>query len=288
VTTGVVDRFGVRLRAAMDDLGPFCVGIDPHPNLLRQWGLPGDVVGLEAFAMTCVEAFAGRVAVVKPQSAFFEVHGSAGVAVLERVLHGLRGSGTLTLLDVKRGDIGSTMAAYAQAYLGDGSPLAADAVTTSPYLGYGSLRPALDRANATGRGVFVLALTSNPEGREVQHARGRYGSVAGTVVARVTADNAAAAASGELGSVGMVVGATVGAAVGDLGLDLAGANAPLLAPGFGAQGGTVEDLRSVFGAAVGNVLPAISRDILACGPDLASLRKACARAVSAVTPLSRP
>ena len=143
--------------------------------------------------MTCVEAFAGTVAAVKPQSAFFERFGSAGVAVLERTLAGLREAGTLSLLDVKRGDIGSTMTAYAQAYLADDSPLRADAITVSPYLGYGSLRPALDLARDTGRGVFVLALTSNPEGASVQHARLGDDSVAGAVVAGATADNAGAA-----------------------------------------------------------------------------------------------
>ena len=154
------------------------------------------------------------------------------MAVLERTLAGLRDAGTLSLLDVKRGDIGTTMAGYAQAYLSDGSPLRADAITVSPYLGYESLRPALDLAAATGRGVFVLTLTSNPEGPSVQHASRDGASVAASVVAGVARDNAGAAASGRLGSVGMVVGATVGSAVTDLGLDLAGAAGPLLAPGW--------------------------------------------------------
>ena len=109
--------YGDRLRAAMDGRGPLCAGIDPHAALLEQWGLPDTVAGLETFALTCVEAFGGAVAVVKPQSAFFERFGSAGVAVLERTLAGLRDAGTLSLLDVKRGDIGTTMAGYAQAYL---------------------------------------------------------------------------------------------------------------------------------------------------------------------------
>ena len=166
----MTESFGARLRVAMDELGPLCAGIDPHPALLAHWGLDETVQGLETFAMTCVEAFAGTVAVVKPQSAFFERFGSAGVAVLERTLAGLREAGTLSLLDVKRGDIGSTMTAYAQAYLGRDSPLRADAITVSPFLGFESLRPALDLAHETGRGLFVLALTSNPEGAQVQHA----------------------------------------------------------------------------------------------------------------------
>ena len=278
-----MDSFGARLRVAMDELGPLCAGIDPHPGLLAHWGLDETVQGLETFAMTCVEAFAGTVAVVKPQSAFFERFGSAGIAVLERTLTGLREAGTLSVLDVKRGDIGSTMTAYAQAYLSDDSPLRADAITLSPFLGFGSLSPALDLARESGRGVFVLALTSNPEGPGVQHATLDGRSVAGSIVDGVTrlnaindANDAGNADGGArvLGSVGMVIGATVGDAVRRLGLDLAGANAPLLAPGVGAQGATTADLRTVFGAAMGNVLASSSREILGAGPQGVALKAA--------------
>jgi orotidine-5'-phosphate decarboxylase len=267
--------YGARLRALTDQRGALCVGIDPHPQLLADWGLPDDAAGLERFALTCVEALAAEVAVIKPQSAFFERHGSAGIAVLERTLTGIQAGGALSLLDVKRGDIGSTMTAYAQAYVGPDSPLAADAVTVSPYLGYESLRPMVDLAKAHGRGVYVLTLTSNPEGAQVQHARGAAGdSVARQVALGARADNAG---DRPLGSVGLVVGATVGSAAGDLDLDLVAVNGPLLAPGFGAQGGTVEDLRRVFGAAMGNVVPASSRDILAAGPAVLALRDAARR-----------
>jgi len=164
--------FGVSLAEAMDAHGPLCVGIDPHRTLLESWGLPDTPQGLREFALRTVDALGGRVAAVKPQSAFFERHGGAGVTVLEEVLAALRDIGTMSILDVKRGDIGSTMGGYAQAYLLDEAPLAADAITVSPYLGYGSLKPALDLADAAGRGVFVLALTSNPEGPELQHVGG--------------------------------------------------------------------------------------------------------------------
>ena len=266
--------FGARLRLAMDEHGPLCAGIDPHPGLLAHWGLDESVQGLETFAMSCVEAFAGAVAVVKPQSAFFERFGSAGVAVLERTLAGLREAGTLSLLDVKRGDIGSTMAAYAHAYLDQDSPLRADAITLSPFLGFESLRPALDLARENGRGLFVLALTSNPEGAQVQHATRNGRSVAGSIVDGVRIQNAPAGSVGVLGSVGMVIGATVGEAVQQLGLDLAGSNAPLLAPGVGAQGATTRDLAAVFGSALGNVLASSSREILQAGPGGAALRAA--------------
>ena len=155
--------------------------------------------------MTCVRALAGRVAVVKPQSAFFERHGARGIAVLERVLAALADTPTLSILDVKRGDIGSTMDGYADAYLGVGAPLAADAVTLSPYLGFGSLDAAIRTASDAGRGVFVLARTSNPEGAQVQLAEWAGRSTAQVVVDEAAARNAGAA---PLGDVGVVVGAT--------------------------------------------------------------------------------
>lgn len=272
VTTGRVP-FGARLQAAMAEHGPLCAGIDPHRGLLESWGLPYDLAGLERFTMTCVEAFAGTVAVVKPQSAFFEAFGAKGVAILERALIELRAAGTLTVLDAKRGDIGSTVEAYSAAFLGEDAPSPADAITLSPYLGYESLRPAVDLAQANGRGVFVLALTSNPEGASVQHARLADGrSVAGAIADAAAQDNAPARSRGQLGSVGLVVGATVGSAVADLGVDLPGMSGPILAPGLGAQGATAQDVRSVFAGALPQVLASSSRDVLRAGPDVASLR----------------
>jgi orotidine-5'-phosphate decarboxylase len=278
----VTQAFGARLHDAMRTLGPLCAGIDPHRRLVESWGLTYDLAGLERFALTCVEAYAGRVAAVKPQSAFFEVFGSRGVAVLERVLAELREAGTLTILDAKRGDIGSTMTAYAEAYLGKDAVAPPDALTVSPYLGYESLRPAIDLAEQTGRGLFVLALTSNPEGASVQHATldGEY--VAESMVRGAAGDNAAARAHGELGSVGLVIGATVGTAVDDLGLDLVAAATPVLAPGFGAQGGTVESLTATFGAARRQVLAASSREILRAGPEPSRLVAQLARVVDSL------
>ena len=135
----------------MDEHGPLCVGIDPHPSLLDGVGAPGRRVrGCARFALTVLDAVGGRVAAVKPQAAFFERHGSAGVAVLEEVVAAGRDTGTLVIVDAKRGDIGSTMGAYADAFLRDGSPLAGDALTVSPYLGFGSLDPAVDLALVVG------------------------------------------------------------------------------------------------------------------------------------------
>ncbi|MBB1254453.1 orotidine-5'-phosphate decarboxylase [Streptomyces alkaliterrae] len=263
--------FGARLRRAMDTRGPLCVGIDPHAALLADWGLDDNVAGLERFTRTVVDALADRVAVLKPQSAFFERFGSRGVAVLESAVADARDAGALVLMDAKRGDIGSTMAAYAAAYLDPAGPLFSDAVTVSPYLGFGSLRPALEAAERAGSGVFVLALTSNPEGAEVQRATtAGGGTVAQAVLDRIAEENAGA---DPLGSVGAVVGATLG----DTGANLA-VNGPLLAPGIGAQGATAADLPKVFGDSARNVVPSISRGVLRAGPSAAALRDAAAAA----------
>jgi orotidine-5'-phosphate decarboxylase len=268
-----METFGQRLTDAIGKRGPLCVGIDPHPGLLTRWGLTDDVAGLERFARTVVEALADRVAVVKPQSAFFERFGSRGIGILESTIRQLREAGALVLLDVKRGDIGSTMAAYASAYLDPSSSLRADAITVSPYLGVGSLQPAFDLAAANGAGVFVLALTSNPEGASVQHAVASDGrTVAQTVIDEISQVNAGAQ---PLGNLGLVVGATIGRT----GHDLSQVNGPLLAPGLGAQGATPSDLRSVFGESLRNVLPSYSREVLNAGPSVSALRDAAERAV---------
>ncbi|MGW3509107.1 orotidine-5'-phosphate decarboxylase [Streptomyces sp. NPDC000994] len=266
-----MENFGARLRRAMDERGPLCVGIDPHASLLAEWGLNDDVAGLERFSRTVVEALADRVAALKPQSAFYERFGSRGLAVLEKSVEEARAAGALVVMDAKRGDIGSTMAAYAESFLRKDAPLFSDALTVSPYLGYGSLRPAVDLARESGAGLFVLALTSNPEGAEVQHAVRPDGrSVAATVLAHLAEENAGQA---PLGSFGAVVGATLGD-LSSYDLDMGG---PLLAPGIGAQGATPADLPRVFGSAVRNVVPSVSRGVLRHGPEVGALRGAAER-----------
>lgn len=297
------------MAAAMAAFGPLCAGIDPHPALLTAWGLPDDAAGLRSFALTVVDALGGQVAALKPQSALFERHGAAGMAVLEEVVAAARSVGTLTIVDAKRGDIGSTMAGYAEAFLREGSPLAGDALTVSPYLGFGSLQPAIDLAAANGRGLFVLCLTSNPEGASIQHARTASGeSVAALIAREAGAVNSAELAARDgvaagvasavlgagslgagglgagglgsvgLGSVGLVVGATIGAAAREAGVDLEAVRGPLLAPGVGAQGAGSAELAQVFGAARGQVLASSSRGVLAAGPDGAALLAAARRA----------
>lgn len=261
--------FGSRARAAMQAYGPACIGIDPHAALLEAWDLPDSVEGLDRFASICVEAFAGQVAFVKPQAAFFERFGARGMVVLERTIEDLRHTGSLVILDVKRGDIGSTAQAYADAYLDDDAPMAADAITVSPFLGFGSLTPFFEVAEKNDAGVFVLALTSNKEGAEVQRARQGDQTVAGSILTQLADLNAGAQ---PMGSYGAVVGATIGDADEDLAI-----NGPLLVPGFGAQGGTTDDIRRLFAGVIDQVIPSTSRGVLAAGPDVAALRDSAAR-----------
>ena len=273
-TTSASPGFGDRLYAAMREHGPVCVGIDPHASLLTSWGLTDDAHGVHEFSLRVIDALGGRVAAFKPQSAFFERHGSRGVAVLEEVIAACREVGSLSIVDAKRGDIGSTMDGYAQAYLSDSSRLAGDAVTLSPYLGVGSLAPALELARRTGRGVFVLALTSNPEGASVQHARRASGaSVAGDVVSQLAEFNARCDKL-HLGPAGIVVGATVGDAIERLGLDLPALRGAFLAPGVGAQGAGAAQVRQVFAGVEDAVLASSSRAILSAGPSMSALRQA--------------
>ncbi len=267
----MTDSFGSRLRAALDLRGPLCVGIDPHTALLDAWGLGQDPEGVREFGLRVVDAAAGRVGVVKPQVAFYERFGSRGFAALEDVLSAARGAGLLVIADAKRGDIGSTMTGYADAWLGEGSPLESDAVTVSPYLGPESLRETVTAAVRGGKGLFVLAATSNPEAVALQTARTvDVGATDGQTVAQrvardVTWPNGSAAFEGALGPIGLVIGATVDRD--ELGLpDEVLTGTPILAPGFGAQGATPEDLTLRFGTLAPNVLANESRSILGGGP----------------------
>ena len=280
--------FGQRLAQAVADRGPLCVGIDPHASLLVDWGVGDSLDGLRRFTDVVVDALASSVAVLKPQMAFYERFGSRGIAVLEEAVGRARAAGALVLLDAKRGDIGSTMDAYAD-YLRPDHPMRVDAMTVSPYLGPESLAPAVGTAKRFRGGLFVLARTSNPDAGTLQQAVVEEGrSVAQAVVDTVrgwnTPDEADSmptiadvldrkSAWGDMtGSFGVVVGATLA----ELDVDLDGLGGPILAPGLGAQGGSPADLRRLFGADRA-VVPTVSRDVLAAGPDPASLQAAAER-----------
>ncbi|HWU32001.1 MAG TPA: orotidine-5'-phosphate decarboxylase [Marmoricola sp.] len=264
--------FGERLRKALDERGPLCAGIDPHAALLAQWGLNDDITGLERFALTAAEAFGPVAAAIKPQSAFFERHGSRGIAILERTIEVCRQAGAQVILDVKRGDIGSTAQGYADAYLDQSAPLAVDAITASPYLGFGSLLPMIQTALRNDAGVFVLALTSNPEAADLQRSTMPSGeSVAGSILAELAVLNGTSA----MGSLGAVVGATIEKP--DTSLVIGG---PLLVPGIGAQGGTADDVRRIFEGALDLVVPSSSRELLGVGPSISALADAVERAAT--------
>lgn len=267
--------FGQRLVAAGQVRGRLCVGIDPHPYLLKQWGLEDNVDGLRRFSEACVEAFADSAALVKPQVAFYERFGSQGFAVLEETLASLREASCLTVADAKRGDIGSTMAGYADAWLGESSPLQADAVTVSPYLGVAALQSVFDVAAKNRRGVFVLAATSNPEAIQLQSFTDGSQTVAQHVVDICAAFNAELGA-GETaieesipGDIGVVVGATL-----DNPPELSQLNGPVLLPGVGAQGASAADVARITQANPELGFANVSRAVLAAGPQVADLRAA--------------
>lgn len=297
--------FTQRFLKRSQHFGSVCVGIDPHDTLMQSWGLEGSPAGLAEFSRRCVDAFAPTACVVKPQVAFFERYGSAGYAVLEDTIAALRSNGVLVIADAKRGDIGSTMAGYASAWLDDSSPLCVDAVTVSAYLGFGSLAPVLEQAERTNRGVLVLAATSNPEAHSVQQARilpeaatatargagtvetagdaqgdradSGYApevSIAQDMVNKVADFNARHAQSDGhgTGNIGVVVGATVPNPP-----DLQHVAGMILMPGVGAQGGTFDDIKRIAGTSVGLVCPHVSRGVLSHGPDIDALSSAVVR-----------
>ncbi len=260
--------FGTRLAGTLADRGALCLGIDPHEFLLSEWGLPDTANGVREFALRAIDAAEGSIGIVKPQIAFFERHGSAGYAVLEEVLATARSAGLLVIADVKRGDIGSTVAAYGEAWLTPGSSLEADAMTIVAYQGLGSLTDPIARAQQHGKGLFVLAATSNPEAAATQTATVRRGAHAGQSVAAAIVEGVRElnAQSPVLGGVGVVLGATVD--LGDYGIDReALERTPILAPGFGDQGAELTDLHALYGAVSPNIIANVGRSVLRQGPD---------------------
>lgn len=289
----MLSTFGQRFLDLAQTRGSLCVGIDPHAGLLDSWGLSATAEGLDAFSRICVEAMSETVAVVKPQVAFYERFGSAGFAVLERTIADLRAAGVLVIADAKRGDIGSTMEGYANAWLAEGSPLESDAVTLSPYLGFGSLEPALDLADRLGKGAIVLAATSNPEAATVQRAVvGAQSSAHEDAAAEATPESGECSLSQHIvdevarrnartmeatgaaaGNVGVVIGATL-----DDAPILENVGGMILMPGVGTQGGSMADVRRLAGKAFHLASPNVSRTVLKEGPRVEDLVAAIEKA----------
>jgi orotidine-5'-phosphate decarboxylase len=263
--------FAQRYLELAESRSPFCLGIDPAPQLLKAWNLPHGHDGLAEMCQAVLAAAEDRLAIVKPQSAFFERFGSSGIAILEKLIDGFHERGTLVLVDGKRGDIGSTVEAYAQAYLGPASAFRADAITAHAYLGFGALKPLLTHAVDTGSGVFVVVRSSNVEGTTLQTAvlndDGR--TVAEALGDMITEFNEQISGT-EIGPIGAVVGATI---ENDLLSTLDRLPQSLiLAPGIGHQGATYEDLRRRFGRHAVRAIPSSSRAVLDRGPDVEQLR----------------
>jgi orotidine-5'-phosphate decarboxylase len=284
---GMADSFAARFAAVRARFGPLVWGLDPSGDLLNAWGFGDTAAGLDRFADIVLEAAAGTVGLVKPQSAFYERHGWRGIRTLQRLLASARGAGLLTILDVKRGDVGSTNDAYAEAFLGAGAPLEADAVTVHPYLGLAAMGAFVSRASSAGACLLVVTRSSNPEGRIVQEARVMPGtgdgpgtgvghSVEEALLAEIGTLNVALA-PGQIGPVGAVVApAHLDRAHLEPALDLPAAHALFLAPGVGAQGATSADVARTFAACPCRVMPSASRLLLSAGPDPGALRDAAA------------
>ena len=266
------ETFGTRLRERIRALGPLCVGVDPSRELLESWDRSDTVEGLEFFARATLDAVVGTASAIKPQVAFFERFGSEGYRVLEQLISDARDADMLVVADAKRGDFEVTNVGYAEAWLSDRSTLRVDAVTASPYLGVDALAPLFDLANEHARGVFVLAATSNQEGRAVQRARTPEGERVEDLVLRAVAERNKR--EDGLGTIGVVIGATRDAPE----FDLAHLGGAILVPGVGAQGGSAEQVARLTARCPSNtVLVNVARSILNVGPERAALRDAARR-----------
>ena len=253
-----MDRYTNRLQAAVESFGQLVVGIDPSESTLADWGMNDTAQSARDFGYEIIAACEERIGIIKTQVAFFERFGSAGYLALEDIMEAAREANLLVIADAKRGDIGSTMQGYAQAWFGDDSPLRSDALTLSPYLGPSSLSDTIEAARDVKAGVFILAATSNPEAKQLQQAKGNGRTVSDRIL-RFAAEHSA-------GDVGIVVGATVNLA--EFGIEEIrerDIQLPILAPGFGAQGAKLSQLGEIFGASSQRVLANVSRSVVSGG-----------------------
>jgi orotidine-5'-phosphate decarboxylase len=264
--------FASRFAAVRSHLSPLVWGLDPSGQLLDSWGLGDTADGLDRFADIVLEAAVGTVGLVKPQSAFYERHGWRGFRTLARLVAEARSGGLLVIMDAKRGDIGSTNDAYAEAFLGKGAPLEADALTVHPYLGLGGMGAFVTRAQEAGSCLLVVTRSSNPEGRAIQAALDASGrSVEEALLDEIGTLNSTLAPGG-IGPIGAVVAPTHL----EPQLDLAAMQGLFLAPGVGAQGATPADVAQAFSACPDRVMPSASRSLLLDGPDPSRLRDTAA------------
>ncbi len=249
--------FGQRLALAVSQKkNPVCVGIDPRASSLPESLKPKSgasqesiIESIEKFCFEIVDAVADLVPIVKPQSAFFEELGPSGMLALHRIVRYASQRGLLVVMDAKRGDIGTTAVAYANAYLGSGapgspaySPWGADALTINPYLGADTLEPFTQRCASSGSGVFVLVKTSNPGSSFLQDQPLEDGRTVSQKVAD-TVESLSFATRSELGygDIGAVVGATYPKQLEEMRARMP--STWILIPGYGAQGGSAQDVK---------------------------------------------
>jgi orotidine-5'-phosphate decarboxylase len=271
---GMADTFPTRFAAVRSRFGPLVWGLDPAGSLLDAWGVGDTPEGLDRFADIVLEAATGTVGLVKLQAAFYERHGWRGFRTLQRVIAEARGAGLLVIVDAKRGDVGSTNVAYAEAYLGTDAPLGADALTVHPYLGLGALDAFISRAHEAGSCLLVVTRSSNPEGRTVQSAvTDQDGRSVEEALLKAIGELNAQLAPSEIGPIGAVVGPTHMVPA----LDLVALRGLLLAPGVGVQGATANDVAQVFIDCPERVMPSASRSLLVDGPAVRRLRDRVAR-----------
>ena len=245
--------FGHRLLETFEKKGQLCVGIDPSTDQLRSWGLPNSADGARSFSQSLLDSAQDSVGIVKFQVGFFEQFGPEGFSVLSELLTDATSRELLAIADAKRGDIGSTMSGYAQAWLSKEAPFVCDALTVSPYLGPDSLAETANVAIENDRGLFVLAATSNPEATSLQSSKRDEKTVARSVL-----DFADSYRSGSLGSIGVVVGATVDDE--EIGLDFSvSLGVPVLVPGFGAQGADLSKACRILSAYADTAICNVSR-----------------------------
>ena len=243
--------FGDRLTEVNRKTGTvLCMGIDPHCHMIptlfgnasAEAGSPQAINAINNFVSACLDCANGKVAAIKPQAAFFEQQGPDGMRLLQNLGHAAIDAGMLVIMDAKRGDVGSTSAAYANAWIGHDAAFPSDALTVNPWLGIDTLEPLLNRADATSSGLFVLNRTSNIGAGDLQNQ-----IVNGTPLYTHLADMLAPLTEARVGtsgvsSLGIVAGATWPNETRMLRKLLP--NAPFLIPGFGAQGGSAENATS--------------------------------------------
>lgn len=263
--------FADRLDAAVRHCrNPVLVGLDPRAENLPPAILAnGETANVEetaaAYGRFCrgvIDVVAPLVPAVKPQAAFFEQLGPAGMAVLADVIWYAQQKGLIVILDGKRNDIGPTAVAYARGMLGSGgqSPWGADALTVSPYLGDDSLRPFIDVAVERAAGIFVLVKTSNPGGRMLQDLVADGRPIYGHVAEYVEGQAVKTAGDCGYGAVGAVVGATYPAQLAELRAEMP--HTWFLVPGYGSQGGTARDVAAAFDSQGGGAIVNNSRGII--------------------------